>query len=254
MAALVSSCDHAWQLTKGPTQTSFCGTKEKLQPNVQMGEVLKLNGEKLSLKESLKEAVRALEEDGCLVLKGATNLTAFPDGVTPIDSVRADIALNESVGAILFSARDDDLRISGYKAYRFGKKDVNLEINRGSALVPGLIGISCTHLGGAGHVLWGIDVDKSSRGKGSREMMEVMANGGDIFICYQWLIRSTPYLRAQPLTEALTIRVSYVWNEVSGPEGRIGDALGALGKRILQVAGSNCYSQGELVIWKNQRV
>jgi len=60
-----------------------------------MGEVLKLNGERLSLKESLKEAVQALEEDGCLVLKGATNLTTLPVGITSMDSVRAEIALNE---------------------------------------------------------------------------------------------------------------------------------------------------------------
>ncbi|MCJ1386323.1 hypothetical protein MMC17_009449 [Xylographa soralifera] len=146
-----------------------------------MAEVLKLNGEKLSLKESLKEAVWALEEDGCLVLKGATNLTTFPVGITSIDSVRAEIALNESVRAILFSARDDDFRFSGYKAYRFGGKGLNFEIGRGMTPVPGLVGVSCTHLGGAGHVLWSIEVDKSSRGKAPKEMVEVMANGGDMY-------------------------------------------------------------------------
>ena len=78
-----------------PHSNQLCDTKENLQPNIEMGEVLKLNGEKLSLKESLKEAVQALEEDGCLVLKGATNLTKFPVGITSTDSVTAEIALNE---------------------------------------------------------------------------------------------------------------------------------------------------------------
>jgi hypothetical protein len=54
-----------------------------------MGKVLKLNEERLSLKESLKEAVQALKEDECLVLKGATNLTTLPFGITFMDSVRA---------------------------------------------------------------------------------------------------------------------------------------------------------------------
>ncbi|MCJ1473152.1 hypothetical protein MMC13_001803 [Lambiella insularis] len=170
-----------------PHQTSSASQKTSHQRNKEMGEVLKLNGERLFLKESLKEAVQALEEDGCLVLKGATNLTTLPVGITSVDSIRMEIALNESVRAILFSARNDDFRISGYKAYKFGKRDVNLEIGRGMAPVPGLIGVSCTHLGGDGHVLWSIEVDKSSRGKASREMVEVKANGGDMY--YVWNAR-----------------------------------------------------------------
>jgi len=58
---------------------------------------------------------------------------------------------------------------------------VNLEIGRGMAPVPGLVGVSCTHLGGEGHVLWSIEVDKTSRGKASGEMVEVKANGGDMY-------------------------------------------------------------------------
>jgi len=38
-------------------------------------EVVTLSGKRLSLKEDLQEAVRFLEEGGCLVLKGATDLS-----------------------------------------------------------------------------------------------------------------------------------------------------------------------------------
>ncbi|MCJ1231494.1 hypothetical protein MMC12_008171 [Toensbergia leucococca] len=125
-----------------PHPNQLCGTKENLQPNIEMGEVLKLNGEKLSLKESLKEAVQALEEDGCLDLNGATNLTTFPVGITSTDSVTAEITLNKSVRTILFAARNEDFHISSYEAYKFGKKDVNLERGRGMAPVHGLVGVS----------------------------------------------------------------------------------------------------------------
>ena len=95
MPALIFSCDHTWHINQMPHPNQLCGTKENLQPNIEMGEVLKLNGEKLSLKESLKEAVQALEEDGCLDLNGATNLTTFPVGITSTDSVTAEITLNK---------------------------------------------------------------------------------------------------------------------------------------------------------------
>lgn len=60
-----------------------------------MGEVLKLNRERLFLKEFLKEAVQALKENECLILKKATNFAILPVKITFIDSVRAEIALNK---------------------------------------------------------------------------------------------------------------------------------------------------------------
>jgi hypothetical protein len=44
-------------------------------------EVVTLSGKRLSLKEDLQEAVRFLEEDGCLVLKAATDLS-------PVESIQ----------------------------------------------------------------------------------------------------------------------------------------------------------------------
>ena len=61
-------------------------------------EVVTLSGKRLSLKEDLQEAVRFLEEDRCLVLKGATDL--FPLELIlltdqgSLDSVRKNIVLN----------------------------------------------------------------------------------------------------------------------------------------------------------------
>jgi len=37
-----------------------------------------------------------------------------------VDAVKKDIVLNNAVRAILFSARDDDFRITSYQAYKFG--------------------------------------------------------------------------------------------------------------------------------------
>jgi hypothetical protein len=58
----------------------LCADKESRLPrNTEMDipnlEVVTLSGERLSLKEDLQEAVRLLEENGCLVLKGATDLS-----------------------------------------------------------------------------------------------------------------------------------------------------------------------------------
>jgi len=60
-----------------------------------MGEVLKLNGERFFLKESLKKAVQVLKKDGCLIFKKATNLIILPVGIIFMDSVKAEIALNK---------------------------------------------------------------------------------------------------------------------------------------------------------------
>jgi hypothetical protein len=62
-------------------------------------EVVTLDGKKLSLKEDLQEVVRRLEEDGCLVLKGATDLSPVESILSAnqpsVDAVRKDILLND---------------------------------------------------------------------------------------------------------------------------------------------------------------
>jgi hypothetical protein len=61
-------------------------------------EVVTLSSKRLSLKEDLQEAVRFLEEDRCLVLKGVTDLS-FVESILltnklSIDAVKKDIVLN----------------------------------------------------------------------------------------------------------------------------------------------------------------
>lgn len=62
-------------------------------------EVVTLSGKRLSLKEDLQEAVRFLEEDGCLVLKGATDLSPVESILSTnkpsVDAVKKDIVLND---------------------------------------------------------------------------------------------------------------------------------------------------------------
>ena len=62
-------------------------------------EVVTLSGKRLSLREDLQEAVRFLEEDGCLVLKGATDLSPLESILSTnqgsLESVRKNIVLND---------------------------------------------------------------------------------------------------------------------------------------------------------------
>merc|ERR1712093_466872 len=89
-------------------------------------EVVTLSGKRLSLREDLQEAVRFLEEDGCLVLKGATDLSPLESILSTnqgsLESVRKNIVLNDAVKALLFSARDDDFRITSYQVHKFNTK------------------------------------------------------------------------------------------------------------------------------------
>jgi hypothetical protein len=49
------------------------------------------------------------------------------------------------------------------------------------ASTSGLVGISCIHFGGDGDVSWGTDVDKGSRQGATGDVVEVKANGGDMY-------------------------------------------------------------------------
>jgi len=78
-------------------------TSRRLPRNTEMDipniEVVTLSGKRLSLKEDLQEAVRFLEEDGCLVLKGATDLSPVESILSTnkpsVDAVKKDIVLND---------------------------------------------------------------------------------------------------------------------------------------------------------------
>ncbi|KAI9855656.1 MAG: hypothetical protein M1813_009702 [Trichoglossum hirsutum] len=151
-------------------------------------EVVKLSGERLSLKKSLIEVVEALEKDGCLILSGATDLTDVErilakDLCSP-DSVRRDIFLNKAVKAVLFSARREDFRITSYIGCKFGSE--RGEIGRDwewkeMAALAELVGVNCTHLGGDKSVSWVIEVDKGFRGEATENMLRIEANGGDMY-------------------------------------------------------------------------
>jgi hypothetical protein len=62
-------------------------------------EVVTLGGKRLSLKGNLQEAVRFLEEDGCLVVKAATDLSSIESMLAtskpPLDVVEKDTVLND---------------------------------------------------------------------------------------------------------------------------------------------------------------
>ena len=71
-------------------------------------DVITLRGKRLSLKEDLQEALRFLEEDGCLVLKGATDLSPVESLLSAnkpsMDAVKKDIVLNDVTKASISSS------------------------------------------------------------------------------------------------------------------------------------------------------
>ncbi|OCK76361.1 hypothetical protein K432DRAFT_385501 [Lepidopterella palustris CBS 459.81] len=210
-------------------------------------EVVKRGGQQLSLKGSLNEALRALNEDGCLVLKGATSVD--PASLDSSDFIKREIVLNEAVRTILFSTRNDGFRITACLPY---KASLNHEVLgrdqewEKMASVEGLVGAMCYHLGGDRNVSWIVQVDGCSRGAATGKVVEVRANGGDIFMCHHWLLRSKPFLEKEPPTEVHAIVVSYLWtgySERGALDRRTGD-------KILEQFGNNCSRSGKYVVWK----
>ena len=58
-------------------------------------DVVTLSGDKLSLQNDLEKIVKSLEEDGCLVLKNATDLSIFKSSGGDTNYVTKDIVLNQ---------------------------------------------------------------------------------------------------------------------------------------------------------------
>lgn len=213
-------------------------------------EVVKRGGQKLSLKANLGEALQALHEDGYLVLKGATRVeSASPEHLNTLDYVTREIVLNKAVRTILFSARNDDFLITAclpYQARLRSERTGRDQEWRRMASIKDLVGAWCFHFGGGQDVSWIIQVDGCPRGADSGKMAEVRANGGDIFICHHWLLRSNPYLEKQPIPEVHAIIVSYLWRGFS-ERGKINRRVG---DKIQELAGDECSRSGDYIIWK----
>jgi len=151
--------------------------------------VLKLSGETLSLRERLEDVVQALDRDGCVLVKEATDLTTIEpvllSNLNSSDTVTREIFLNECVKQIIFTARKDDFYITAYQAYKvgFGSEEVfgREKQWREMAAMAGLVGASCIHLGGSRTVQWKIKVDKGIRGEVTSDTATLNANGGDMY-------------------------------------------------------------------------
>ncbi|KAI9853847.1 MAG: hypothetical protein M1813_001793 [Trichoglossum hirsutum] len=216
-------------------------------------QVITIDRELIPLKLRLKEVVLALEKDGCVVLKGATDLTAIesftekPPLEGLLSSVEKNTVVNRTVEAILFSAEHYDFRITNYRPYlvMFGQGYKGMRRDREGELIgstSGLVGVHCIHLGGDGEVLWNIDVDRGG------ETVEIKANGGDIFICMAWLLYSVPRLEMELPNEAIMIVVSYLRDQFSD-RGKI---LPALAEKIVELAREDCHYKDEYLIWRRK--
>jgi len=190
-------------------------------------------------------------------LKGATDLSAIQSTLasdkTSLDAVKKDIVLNSPIKTILFSARDDDFRITSYQADKFDTNAAQMGRDQDwkeMAEQADLVGVSCTHLGGDETVSWTIEVDKCGRGDTSVVTEGVKANGNDIFVCNHWLLRSIP--RQQPSqspADVFSIIVTYLWQGFS-KRGRIEHNLGT---RILELGGDQCARDEEYVLWLREQ-
>lgn len=83
----------------------------------------------------------------------------------------------------MFCAQSDDFYITSFQAYKAVPTDI---VGRDKdwkslAAMTGLIGVSCTHLGGDSALEWLIKVDKGIRGEATGNMHTVKANGGDMY-------------------------------------------------------------------------
>jgi len=216
-------------------------------PDIQ---VCELNGESLSLRKNLKEAVEALDNDGCLLLKKATDLTtvesALSSAISSPDAITKHIVLNEGVKALLFNAQPDDFHITSFKAYKAVSNDI---IGRDKdwkslAEMTGLISVSCTHLGGDSSAEWLIKVDKGIRGEATGNMYTVKANGGDIFVCNHWLRRSLPRTQKSN-SEAFFIITGYMRKDLQRGKFYPKEMI----DRVTQL-GKDCTRSGDFAIWK----
>ncbi|KAL8855298.1 MAG: hypothetical protein Q9178_008052 [Gyalolechia marmorata] len=101
-----------------------------------------------------------------------------------LDSVARDVFLNRVIGAILFSA-DNEYIITSYNPFiyfnkiRFGMgRDPKADLY---ASIPGLVVVTCVHLGGDINVSWHFSVQEGSRdGRSDGEPVILRANGGDM--------------------------------------------------------------------------
>ncbi|KAI9765767.1 MAG: hypothetical protein M1839_005393 [Geoglossum umbratile] len=218
-------------------------------------QVITLDKELIPLKLRLKDVLLALEKDGCVVLKEATDLTAIksyteqPPLEGLLSSVEKDIV---TVEAILFSAERCDFRITNYRPYLVGQGFKGMGRDREGELIgstSGLVGVSCIHLGGDSEVLWSIDVDGGSRRGATGQSVEVKANGGDIFVCMAWLLYSVPRLETELPGKAIMIVVSYLQDQFSD-RGKI---IPALAEKIVNLAGEHCHYKDQYLVWRRKR-
>jgi len=213
-------------------------------------EVRKLNDESLSLRKNLKEAVEALDKDGCLLLRKGTDLTtiesALSSDINSPDAITNHVVLNEGVRALIFNAQHDDFHVTSFQAYKAVSKDI---IGRDKdwkslAEMTGLIGVSCTHLGGDSSVEWIIKVDKGIRGEATGNMYTFKANGGDIFVCNHWLQRSLPRTQNSN-SEAFFIITGYMRKDLQRGKFYPKEMI----DRVTQLR-KDCIRSGDFAIWK----
>ncbi|KAI9732162.1 MAG: hypothetical protein M1834_004258 [Cirrosporium novae-zelandiae] len=218
------------------------------QMDIPQIEVIKTNGDKLSLQTNLENVVQALEKDGCLLLKNATSRIS-PHDVSFFKSHARDIILHSSVKAILFSAQpDEDFAIVHYMLYKFGQQPGKLGRDKRwkeMAAVPGVVAINCVHLQEDAV----FEIDKCGRKKDTGDTITMRANAGDIFIHCTWLNITPPHREVGPPDEGYAIVVSYLWLGFSE------DAWmrSTMAEMILHVAGEDCFRSKDLVIWKRPK-
>lgn len=200
-------------------------------------------GRPLSLSRDLTPVLRALDEDGYLILQNATQVEPVAPG--SFDFLQRDIILNRAVKTILFSTQKEGYRITTCRPYK--ASDTCPELGRDEhwqrmASSHRLLGAMCYHLGGDINVGWKVRIRRND----DTEEIEIRAKGGDIFICHHWLLRSRPFLESRQTNEVYQIVISYLWTEYS----QRGAPDPITGKKILEQFPDECCLIDRYVVWK----
>ena len=163
-------------------------------------QIIKSGGEtitwKLAEKETVNHILRALNEDGFVVLKNAARSInvagATTDDIQGIEvwlESEGDIHMlrllnSQFVKAILNACQDRKFdvthpeRLQVSREHRKLGRDPLWEIY---AEDPGIVAISCTYLGGEESTIWVVEIDRCLREEGTDNLESLEINGRDMF-------------------------------------------------------------------------
>ncbi|KAI4176465.1 MAG: hypothetical protein LQ343_001001 [Gyalolechia ehrenbergii] len=132
---------------------------------------------KLAEKEAVDQALHALADDGYLILRKATK------PITSGEPITEDLLWNKFVKAILLASQDGNFGITRSEQFQVSHSDKRIgrdDLWKVMAKNPGIVAMSCNHLGGDENAKWVIEIDRGLRATETDNLVSVEANGLDM--------------------------------------------------------------------------